>query len=171
MMAKVAAADPAKVLKEPFRLARELKHAECIELLSGARSCTIARRFKLVEHDAWYLMGDCFVRLLKYEEAYSAFSEALRCRPSDRDSILALGNCLSELGEHSRAASCFGFVCEIDETDAEARYNYANELLDLGMFSEAIQNYEWISTQNVNLKRLISKNLKLARSKRPKQKK
>ena len=115
------------------------------------------------KNHSWYIVGDIFFKLGKYDQAVSAFKKALELWPEDKDAILALSNSFSENGQPEKAEKVLKNGLKIYKNDEAFIYNLANALFDQSKYKKAINYYKVIKDDD-ELRGLSKKNIKAANS-------
>jgi tetratricopeptide (TPR) repeat protein len=86
---------------------------------------------------AYHNLGRSLIALRRFDEAASAFREALARKPSDRDATSGLADSLFALGQWADAASVYADYLRIVPGDPTALFNRGLALARLARFDEA----------------------------------
>lgn len=86
--------------------------------------------------------GTTLAEMERYEEALTAFEQALYLDPADAHAFCKKGNCLAALRRHEAALAAFDRAIYLDPTYAGAYYNKGDSLEKLGRLEEALRAFE-----------------------------
>lgn len=91
--------------------------------------------------DAWRRFGEELARMERWNEAASAFREALRLARDDTDLHFQLAYALQQAGRDSEAVDAYRSVLRLNPADGEAWNNLGAALLSLGHTHEAARSF------------------------------
>ncbi|XRB00682.1 anaphase-promoting complex subunit [Pycnococcus provasolii] len=114
-----------------------------VEDLEGAMACyRTALRYDARHYNAWYGLGQCYLRQEKHGLAEMHFRRALEIHP--RSSVLCcyLGVSLHKLYRTEEALAVLDSSSLADPLNPLARYEKAHVLMDLSRYEEAIEELE-----------------------------
>ncbi len=86
--------------------------------------------------------GNILLNWERYQEALSAFNEAIRLDPQDALAYNGKANALHYLRQYQEALSAFNEAIRLDPQEISAHFNKGNLLYDRGQYKEAIQEYD-----------------------------
>ena len=92
--------------------------------------------------DAAYTKGVLLMRERRFQDAVTAFDEALEVRPGFVDALSNRATALSELRRYEEALQGFDMALAIDAEHAISWNNRANALVATKRFEEAVSSYE-----------------------------
>ncbi len=135
-------------------------YGQVLGILLNPELTKIEEPYRSDLNHAWYIVGDIFYRLEKYEQAISAFKKSLDDRPDDVEAIMALANSYSEANMPEKAEEILRKGKEIDPDNSAITYNLANSLFDQGEYCRAIDFYRAINMSDGEIYGLAQKNIK-----------
>lgn len=142
-----ATTDYEQAMNSVHRLASSGDTSGALEQIVDRSSWCLRGVFGLDENHSWYVVGDLFLKSVRYADAIIAFRLALAAWPADRQALFALGYCHSELNRPRLAERYFRRALAIDSKDRAARYNLGNALFDQGKYGRAAAEYRKIMTR------------------------
>jgi len=154
--------------KEIYKLLKTGKSAAALKIIYDENSGQINKLYSADLNHAWYVVGDIFFKLEKYEDALKAFKKSIRNRKDDWQALWAIGNCYSEIGRpvfterYIRKALLY-----VDRNKRQdLNYNLGNALFDQGKYLESIKEYNKVKrSKNGGLRKLANKNYRHAKRK------
>ncbi len=144
-------------------LVREELYKEALSLLYNERTNRIYEEYKYDENHAWYLIGDIYYKLERFQNAVNAFKKSIMNKADDISAMLALGNSYMELGLPDKAEYILRSALKLSSDNEELTYNLGNSLFDQRKYKEAINMYKKISRDDIELFEFAQKNIKKAR--------
>lgn len=90
---------------------------------------------------AWYKLGNSYAREARWEEAISAYEEAIRHNPRRVESWLGLGLTLTERNRWTEAQAAFGHAVQVNPAHAPAHYLLGLSFLRAGEKDEAEREF------------------------------
>lgn len=82
--------------------------------------------------DAWFMVGNMYVKVGRAQEAIPYFKQALALKPDDEMAVVNLANAYRQLGRDDEALVGFRRFLELDPKNSQVRYSAAEILLDRG---------------------------------------
>ena len=138
------------------------EYDRALRLLYDQSSNRVKKEYRSDENHAWYIVGDIFFKLGKFDLAVNAFTKALSARPEDVDASMALANCYSELELFSKAEDALLHALKVRPNDSALRYNIANAYFDQGKLEQASTLYSGLDEScGEDVFVLAQKNLRL----------
>jgi len=101
--------------------------------------------------EAWVLLGDCYSRLGKNEDAIGAYRKGLAINPEHADAIFRLGVNYTLLGNHSHAIEAYKEVIRIQPRHAEAHFYLGMSYDRIGRIGDAFEHYKILKTLDERL--------------------
>ncbi len=94
--------------------------------------------------DAWFYIGNCNVKLDRYDDAVAAYKQAIRITLTSvtPEVHTNLGVTYSKLGRHSEAIEIYKQAIHVNPDDAKAHYSLGLAYSKLGRFTEEIAAYK-----------------------------
>lgn len=90
----------------------------------------------------YFSLGSAYQRMMNFQQAISAFSEAKKLEPNNIQNLLMLGSCYSSNGNDNYAKFIFTEVLLLDADNKNAKINLSSILLSLDEFEHASKIYE-----------------------------
>ena len=131
-----------------YTLIRKNRYLDALKDLLSEEMEKINPPFDQDLNHAWYLVGDIFYQLQRYDDAIIAFKKALDEWDSDVDAILALSNAYSSNLMPRNSEGILRRGLEIDPDNEKFKYNFGNSLFDQNRFDDAIECYREIKSDN-----------------------
>jgi choline-sulfatase len=136
--ARSGLADP----KDKVTLFNKITTARDISKDDGAFEEVVAMLDDVVREDpkvidAWFMLGNMYVKVGRQQEAIAYFKRALALKPDDEMAVVNLANAYRQLGRDDEALVGFRRFLELDPKNAQVRYSAAEILLDRGELDEA----------------------------------
>ncbi len=116
---------------------REARHADVATFMGALRKTAPQKTAQ-----QWRKEGDALRELKRYEEALSAYEQALRLDPNFADAYINKGIALRELKRQEEALAAYEQALRLDPNYAVAHNNKGNVLDDLKRYEEALAAYE-----------------------------
>jgi tetratricopeptide (TPR) repeat protein len=92
--------------------------------------------------DAWFMVGDCYGKLGRYQDEIEAYKQAIRIKPDYAEAHYNLGNDYGKLGCWQEAIEAYKEAIRIKPDFAEAHYNLGVAYGNLGRYQEEIEAYK-----------------------------
>ncbi len=89
----------------------------------------------------WYLLGDCYCRSSRPEDAIRSFRRVLVEHPRDYRAWWALGSCYDDRQDWARARDCYREASYLQPENGALHYNIGNTYLDEQLYSLARGEY------------------------------
>lgn len=89
----------------------------------------------------YYELGGQYLAKRRFDEAVTAYQDALRLASNHPQILLQLGNTYAEAANHGQAVLFFKRCIKADASNAAAYFNLGNSLRALGQSDEAAQHY------------------------------
>lgn len=105
---------------------------------SAAETSPLTAQYGQLEFNLGYLQLDH----ARFAEAAAAFTEALRIKPDDADTMRGLGMALLKLGRPAEALPHFKRVASLHGSNPEAHYHLGEALAGDGQWEPAAQSFE-----------------------------
>jgi tetratricopeptide (TPR) repeat protein len=131
--ARTGLADP----KDKVGLFNTITRAREISKDDGAFDEVVAMLHDVVRQDpkvidAWFMLGNVYVKAGRPQDAIPYFKHALALKPDDDMAVVNLANAYRELGRDDEALVGFQRFLELDPKNSQVRYSTAEILLDRG---------------------------------------
>jgi len=92
--------------------------------------------------NAWVMVGYCYGRLGRRQEAIDAYKQAIRIKPDLADAHCGLGIIYGVLGQMQDAIESFKQAIRIEPDNAEAHWGLGVTYLGLGRYEDAIESFK-----------------------------
>jgi tetratricopeptide (TPR) repeat protein len=131
-------ADP----KDKVEVFNKITHARDISKDEGAFDEVITMLKEVVREDpnvidAWFMLGNMYVKVGRANEAIAYFKQALALKPDDEMAVVNLANAYRQIGNDEEALVGFRRFLELDPKNSQVRYATAEILIDRGELAEA----------------------------------
>jgi tetratricopeptide (TPR) repeat protein len=142
-------------------LLRQKKYSDVMHEIRPTKSRKIAFPYSKDRNHAWYLLGDCFSKLERFNEAATAFGHALRSWPLDGQAMFAIAYCYSEAKKPDLSIRYLTKLIEHHGPKDAYLYNLANAYFDCDDFDAALEIYRRLSKQSKGeIRRMSIKNMR-----------
>jgi tetratricopeptide (TPR) repeat protein len=151
------------IFNDVHALLRSPKFRSVPKILLNPRNRRVIGPYNSDLNHAWYVIGESEARAKQYDGAIRSFQKAHKHDRQDWMALWAIGDCYDEMKLPRMALRYYARALKLAPKNGALRYNLANALIDLRQYGEAIRQLRKITSEDVELRRKVKKNLELAR--------
>ena len=149
-----------------YNLVSKKQYQAALNQLYSRKTNRIKPPYTIDHNHSWYLVGDIFFKLGKFDASLDAFKRSIRSRKDDWQALWAIADCYSEMGRPVFAERYFKRALQHSDVahKRELQYNIGNALFDQGKFDASIKQYTTIlKSGNDDLTKLAKINIEAAK--------